>query len=172
MKNLIFIGGIHGVGKGTLCKKLSSSSKLIHLASSDLIKWSEISSVKNKTVNNVLNTQERLISGLEKQIIEDKKYLLDGHFCLLNSKNIPVVVPFETFKRINPKGIILVTEKIKLISQRLNNRDNVFYSQELLENFQNREKEQAKKTAEKLNIRLLYYNNNFEEALNFIDNLL
>lgn len=172
MKNLIFIGGIHGVGKGTFCDKVSSHTNTIHLSSSDLIKWTEISSIKNKNVLNIDLTQERLLIGLEKTIENNRRYILDGHFCLLNKENIPTNIPFETFKKINPKKLIVITEDIKIISDRLNDRDDKFYSEELLEKFQEKEKKRAKEIAQKLNIELLCYNNNFKEALNFINHVL
>lgn len=36
--NIIFIAGIHGVGKSTLCKKLSSRYNIEHYSASELIK--------------------------------------------------------------------------------------------------------------------------------------
>lgn len=39
MKNdIIFIGGIHGVGKGTLCKRIESELGIIHLSASEVLK--------------------------------------------------------------------------------------------------------------------------------------
>jgi len=169
MNNLIFIGGIHGVGKGTFCNKVSSQTNTIHLSSSELIKWTEISSIQNKNVLNINLTQERLLLGLRKTINNNNRYILDGHFCLLNKENIPTNVPFETFEEISPKKIIVITEDISIISERLNNRDGKFYSLELIEKLQKKEKERAKEVAQKLNIKLLSYMGNFQDALSFIN---
>jgi len=38
-KEIIFIGGIHGVGKGTLCKRIASDLNIIHLSASEVLKW-------------------------------------------------------------------------------------------------------------------------------------
>ena len=150
MNNLIFVGGIHGVGKGTFCKKVLSKTNSIHLSCSNLIKWTEISSIQNKKV----------------------KYILDGHFCLLNKENIISNVPFETFEKINPKGIIIISEEVEVIFKRLNLRDNLSYSIELLQGFQDREIARAKEVAKKLKVELFIFKNNFNEALNFIDKKL
>ena len=79
--NIIFIGGIHGVGKGTICKEIVSKTDLIHITASEILKWNEINSSDNKLVQNISSTQERLIYGLKNLIENDKQYLLDGHFC-------------------------------------------------------------------------------------------
>lgn len=36
-KGIIFIGGVHGVGKGTLCKRLASDLKITHLSASEVL---------------------------------------------------------------------------------------------------------------------------------------
>lgn len=71
--NIIFIGGIHGVGKGTICKKITDQfSDLIHTSASKLLKWEEISTPENKQVQNFESTQDRLIKGLKATIEKDK----------------------------------------------------------------------------------------------------
>lgn len=103
-RNIIFIGGIHGVGKGTICKEISSNTGLIHFTASEILKWEEISERGNKFVGNIASTQGRLINGLKKLIKNNKKYILDGHFCLLNSDGIPSRIDEVTFDQINPKS--------------------------------------------------------------------
>lgn len=66
MDNIIFIGGIHGVGKGTVCKEIASKTDLVHITASQILKWDEISSSDNKLVNNISSTQERLIINSRK----------------------------------------------------------------------------------------------------------
>jgi adenylate kinase len=38
INNIIFIGGIHGVGKETLCRKICKQLGLQHLSSSEVLK--------------------------------------------------------------------------------------------------------------------------------------
>lgn len=70
-ENIIFIGGIHGVGKGTICKEIESKTDLIHITASQVLKWNEISASDNKLVENISSTQEKLIFGL-KNLVEKK----------------------------------------------------------------------------------------------------
>lgn len=100
--NIIFIGGIHGVGKGTVCKEIVSRTNLVHITASEILNWKEISDIDNKLVANISKTQERLVQGLKKLIKKDVQYLLDGHFCLLNSDGISTRVDEDVFDKIKP----------------------------------------------------------------------
>ena len=155
MNNIIFIGGIHGVGKGTICKELCQSFKFVHLSASKVLKWEDISDKRNKKVKNLNTTQDRLIYGLSRIIEPDKKYLLDGHFCLLNSQGKPEKIPENTFKKIKPSAIIIITCDVQTILSRLENRDKMRYSFEILEEMQNLEIEFAQEVSLKLNIPFL-----------------
>ena len=37
--NIIFVGGIHGVGKGYICSELTKSYNIRHLVSSEVLQW-------------------------------------------------------------------------------------------------------------------------------------
>ncbi len=150
-RNIIFIGGIHGVGKGTICKKISVSKKITHLSASDVLKWDEISKKENKLVNNLDTTQIRLIKGLDALIQNTDTYLLDGHYCLLNSKNKPEKISEKTFEIIDPKVMTIVIEDTEIIYERLKQRDGTLYSLSLLNEMQEIEIEYAKFLSSKYN---------------------
>jgi adenylate kinase len=167
--NIIFIGGIHGVGKGTICKEIASKKDIIHITASEIIKWNEISSSENKLVNNIFSTQEKLINGLNNLIRRDKQYLLDGHFCLLNSNGIPCKIDEETFDNINPKIISIVIDDIKKIIERLENRDDKKYDFETLNQLQEMEIEYAKYLSKKYSIPYIEIkNSDYKSLLNYI----
>lgn len=136
LKNIIFIGGIHGSGKGRVCDILKGEIDLINLTASEVLNWKELSSQEEKNVNDINHTQDRLIFNLEKIVEEDKIYLLDGHYCLLNKNGYPEKIPIQTFKDINPIKLILVTAESKIIEGRLKNRDYKSYSIGLIDEFQ------------------------------------
>jgi adenylate kinase len=152
MENIIFIGGIHGVGKGTICNEIVLKTDLIHLTASQVLKWQEISDSDNKLVKNITSTQSRLIIGLKNLIKKDKKYLLDGHFCLLNSDGIPSRIDEDTFDQINPKAIVIVIDDVEKIAKRLKARDDKIYEVEVLNEFQQMEIEYAKYLSDKYSI--------------------
>jgi adenylate kinase len=137
LKNIIFIGGIHGSGKGTICETLKNKLEIVHLTASEVLKWDELSSQKEKLVNDINETQNRLITNLKKIVEENKTYLLDGHYCLLNRDGIPEKISLQTFKDINPNKLILVIANPQTIKERLENRDTKTYDIRLIEQFQN-----------------------------------
>lgn len=155
MAKIHFIGGIHGAGKGTICKQVCEQSDLVYLSASELIKWNEISEIDNKKVLNIPNTQDRLLAGLNVVKKDTESYLLDGHFCLFNADGEIEMVPIETFEKIIPNSIIVVTEKVEIIKTRLEKRDNKIYEQIVLERMQDIETKHAEKIALHLNVPFL-----------------
>lgn len=168
-KNIFFIGGIHGVGKGTISKEIASKSDVIHITASEVLKWSEISPSDNKLVKNISSTQEKLIFGLNNLIDRDKKYLLDGHFCLLNSLNVPCKIDEETFDILNPRVISIIIDDVEKITKRLENRDSKKYDIKILNELQNMEIEYAKHLSKKYSVPYIeIIDNNYEQLLNVI----
>jgi len=166
-ENIFFIGGIHGVGKGTICKEIASKSELIHITASEVLKWSEISSSDNKLVGNISSTQEKLIFELNNLIDKNKKYLLDGHFCLLNSLNVPCKIDEETFDILNPRVISIVLDDVEKITKRLEDRDSKKYDIKVLNELKNMEIEYAKYLSRKYSVPYIeIMDNNYEQLLN------
>lgn len=153
-KRIVFVGGVHGVGKGTICKELAKQFDFLHLSASEVLKWNEISDLKNKKVKDFITTQDRLLINLNLIIEPNKKYLLDGHFTLFNLDGQPKKIDESTFVGIKPKSIILCTCKPEKIYKRLKQRDNSIYKLSILEKMQKMEIEHAKYISEKLNMPL------------------
>ncbi len=165
-RNIIFIGGIHGVGKGTICKKISFSKKITHLSASKVLKWNEISIEENKLVNSLDTTQSRLIKGLDALIQNADTYLLDGHYCLLNSKSKPERISEKTFEIIDPKVMAIVIEDAEIIYERLKRRDGTKYSLSLLDEMQKMEIDYAKHLSSKFSIPYIEIHNSNYGTLN------
>jgi adenylate kinase len=151
-KNIIFMGGIHGVGKGTICKEISLNTGLIHLTASQILKWEEISEEGNKLVEDITSTQDRLIKGLKNLIKNNEKYILDGHFCLLNSDGIPSRIDEGTFDQINVKIIAIVIDDVVKIAKRLEARDGKIYDIKVVNELQQMEIEYAKYLSNKYSV--------------------
>jgi adenylate kinase len=169
--NIAFIGGIHGVGKSTICRQICDEVKLEYLSASELIKWRDINEdIQNKKVRNIPATQDRLIIGLTNSIQKDKCYILDGHYCLLNNENEIVNIPLDTFKLINPISLNVVLGDIIEIKDRLEKRDNRPYDQELLNRMQESELNYATYLSKTLRVTLsIGTQNNFSELLNSLN---
>src|SRR5260221_321590 len=107
--DLYFFGGIFGSGKSTLCQTLSRLLPGTHLKASELIGYvPNQSDPTGKSVREVLENQERLVSVLADLCTASANVLLDGHFCLLDEKSAIVRIPVNFFKRIHPTALVLV----------------------------------------------------------------
>ena len=154
--NIAFIGGIHGVGKSTICRALCNNLNINYLSASEVIKWTELNEdVKNKKVSDIPLTQNLLIDGLYRRIEKEKFYLLDGHYCLLNKENIITKIPYETFEMIRPNSLhLVVNDNISEIKSRIETRDKRSYDFNLLKDMQNVEISYAQELSIKLGIQL------------------
>lgn len=171
MKNIIYIGGIHGSGKGTICKSIIGKTEYIHLTASEVLKWEELNCQEEKKVANINQTQNRLIYNLNKIVKDNNKYLLDGHYSLLNNDGVPEKIPLQTFKDIDPIKLILVTAEPKVIKERLESRDSKYYDIKLIEDFQNLEINYANQLSEILESQILIINSEqfkINELINFL----
>ncbi len=168
--NISFIGGIHGVGKSTICNAICVSVGYKHLSASEVLKWAEINSDKhNKKVSDISLTQNKLIFGLQQTILNTEKYLLDGHFCLLDSKNKITKIPFATFETINPQSLHLVVGDAIEIKNRLESRDGKSYDLRLLEGMQQMELDYAIEISNKLGISLSRIKNgNYDRTIEIL----
>lgn len=170
--NINFIGGIHGVGKTTFCKLLTERMGYLHYSASSLIK--EYKNLeKDKKVDKVNENQDILITAIKKTFNIQNNYILDGHFCLLDTKNQIIEVPFSTFKTLNLKKIIVLKDSSCNIHEKLLKRDGINYDIDLIEDFQNRELSYSKKIANLLNIpyKVFDIHSDIDEVINFITSL-
>lgn len=160
---LIFVGGIHGVGKTTLCQELSKRLNFKYLSASKLIKWRSL----KKKVRNIENTQKILIYELKKKLDKTKFNLLEGHFTLFNVYNEIIKIKLDIFEKINPLFLIVIKNSIENIKNNLEIRDSKNYNLNLLENMQELEIEHAHYISKKLKIEILEISN--KDFLNKID---
>ncbi len=155
--NISFIGGIHGVGKSTICNDLCSKLDIEYLSASAVLKWADLNQdAKNKKVENIVVTQDRLIEGLINTVKRESRYLLDGHYCLFDKAGKVTKVPFETFETISPLSLHLITGDIGAIKQRIEERDMRGYDYHALKEMQDQEIAYAKELSLKLNVKLTF----------------
>lgn len=156
---IIFIGGVHGIGKTPLCKSVCTKFNVIHHSASKLItKYSHIKFPSNKRVENIKRNQDALICAINKYLDTNKNYLLDGHFCLLDQDGVVTKIPLSTFTVISPMAIILLHDDPSNICFRLQDRDGEIYDMDLLSSFQKQELHYSRLVATKLNIPYLKAN--------------
>lgn len=150
----LFVGGVHGAGKGSLCKQLVDYLIGEYVSASQLLHWN----TKCKQVKDVSYNQELLTELLQKHTQHDVDYVIDGHFALWNKNNECEVVPLETFVPLKLSAIIIVTCASELVQKRLKFRDSIIYKLEDIKALQSLEEKQAKVVAQTLGIPLMIVN--------------
>ncbi len=149
-RNIIFLGGIHAVGKSFFANSIRKEHPSIGTMScSEVLKWED---PRSKEVDDVVENQDRLINNLQRIVDIDKPYLLDGHFCLINAAGEIECVPLYVFRAINPEFIILLKESVDIIVKRLLERDNKKYRVEIIERLLEKEREWAMDVADALGV--------------------
>ena len=152
-RKIIFVGGIHGVGKTSICRAIESKIDIELRSASVLLRWKELPrGGTQKRVWDINETQRLLIEEIDKQLDRSRYYLLDGHLCLLDHQGQSKRIPFSTMTAISPIAICVVTENPLKIAERLSLRDNKFYSTTDLDEMQNEEMQYGIEIAEKLSI--------------------
>jgi adenylate kinase len=174
-RRIIFIAGVHGVGKTTLCNALVARFSIEHFSASNLIaKEREEEHLRSKQVENIAGNQDYLVVALNKYLNSTNWYLLDGHFCLLNKDNKITRIPYSTYEGIAPSAILVLVDKPENIYARLDSRDSIRHDLSLLKSFQEQEILYAEYIRDKLSIPYLMSNSieNKDEIFTFIESLL
>ena len=161
---MIFVGGIHGVGKTHFCGKVAKELGINTYSAGKLIsEEGNNNSRKDKRVDDIDGNQNYLLEAINK--ISDNDYLLDGHFCLLDQEGHIQRVPMRVFEDIKPQAIIILTEDPDIITNRLYARDGVKHNGMHIEEFQKEEIAYATEVASKLGIECLVYDSSDDLTL-------
>jgi len=145
---MIFISGVHGVGKSYFCDKVKAELGIDTRSASKLIaerKNADFSS--DKLIPDIDDNQPYLLAAVQELNTSGTQYLLDGHLCLLNANGVVTRIPPETFKALQPEAIVLLTEKPEVIAERRKQRDSIDHDVDDIRRFQDEETSYAKEIA-------------------------
>lgn len=161
---IIFVAGVHGVGKTTLCQKLTNNMRnqykdlpfsLKHESASQLIKKKRSHFIleNNKKVSTPDLNQEILVSEVKKLNNEYNTIILDGHFCLLDSFSNIISLDIKVFKNLNLHSVLLIEpQSVEQLETRYKNTQRPPIKN--LEQLIVKENEQAHRITKLLNIPL------------------
>jgi adenylate kinase len=150
--NIIFIAGVHGVGKSYFCSQIENNFGLPAFSASQLIKEVKISEIDiNKKVIDAEENQEHLVVALKNIKTTSKTIILDGHFCLFTDEGI-INISEKVFQKIQLKSIFVLYDYPEKIYQRIKNRDGIELSIDIISELQYREIERAEFIANLINI--------------------
>lgn len=126
----VFVAGVYGVGKSTLCTRLSEVLDIPFYSAGDLISQvnGEIYGA-NKAVQNKYSNQDILALAVDEKLKRSSTILLAGHFCIFDKHNRVDRLPFDTFPKLNIQRILLLEADENRIIQNLNQRDGKRYTE-------------------------------------------
>lgn len=150
----IFVAGVHGVGKSSMCEAYAQKSEYLHKSASQLIKDAKANAIETgtKAVKDIAGNQQLLIESVEAIRASGKNLMLDGHFAILNSDNIPTAIQTNVFSELNIDAIIIITDDANAIAERMTNRDGTLINASDINVLQDLELLRAKQVAEELGL--------------------
>lgn len=123
--SVIFLAGVHGVGKGFLGAPVASSMGIAHLTASQLIREEKGQATwgLDKKTSDLDDNQLALIRAVAQRRLSHPNILLDGHFVLRDAQGVLTPLATSVFKELHLTGVILLTEAESVIAKRLALRD-------------------------------------------------
>ena len=157
---IIFVGGIHGTGKTTLCRRLALVLSASHVTAGTLIRETANSKttttgIRSKAVPDVNANQELLLRGLALYRGHTSgPILLDGHFSLMEPGGTIVDIPQTVYVAIAPIALVLVEVDPLVVHSRLTGRDGTAPPLETIASLCQHERAHAELVSKALNIRI------------------
>lgn len=151
---VIFVAGIHAVGKSTVCEVVSGKFGIPHFTASQIISDEKSSAVlaNSKLVTDVIDNQRLLIQGVSR-LLENERFLLDGHFTMRRKLDGGLeAIHVDVFRELHVESIVLFIDQAEEISKRMHARDGVLHPIELFQAHQEAEMAHAKHIADTLGL--------------------
>lgn len=161
----IFIAGVYGTGKSTLCTSLSTHLNIPFFSASDLI--SEINGEKYGAKKAVKNSTNNQLILAERVKTLNNKYpfiLLAGHFCIFKSDLTVDVLPASVFVGLNLAKIILLESETEIVVSHLDMRDKKRYPEDAIVQLARSEYQQSIKISELLSCSFSRYRMTFSSS--------
>ena len=159
-RKVIHVGGVHRVGKGTVCKAACDELKLPHLVASSLIREESERSghvtppiSSDKRASDVDNNQRLMLQGLDRVTEDGKNYILDGHYVVYDRDQAFNRISIEVFREMNPIALACLTAPAETIAERAR-KESIEGSVEYWAEMQSMETEHAKEISDALGIQL------------------
>lgn len=154
---MIFLGGVHGVGKTSMCDGISERFGLKVVSASAIIRAERANpSLDSRTaVSNVGGNQGLLIRGVHRLVSDAPgNYVMDGHFALRTLAGNIEGIDANVFHSIGVNGLVCLVDDPDAIARRLAARDGEDYSVDAITQLQAAELGSAASVARKLGLGL------------------
>ena len=171
---MIFVSGVHGVGKSYFCNLVKESTGIETYSASTLIAEKKQSKfAKDKLIPDIDDNQQFLLLAVDELKDSDREFILDGHFCLLNASGEVQRIAYDTFTMLKPDAIVVLTEEPGIIVSRRKKRDGIEIAVKSVEDFQREELLYADEVAKNIGAQLFVSKGaeDLIQAINFIKSL-
>jgi adenylate kinase len=154
--SVIFVAGVHGVGKTTVCKAAAESLGVPHYTASQLIRAEKASAVseESKLVVDVGGNQRLLVLAARREIAQYGRIILDGHFTIRTASGVIEPIDTAVFKMLGLNKIVVLLDHPDIIVSRLFNRDGIAYAATSIQEHQDAELNHAWKVSKELNVQI------------------
>nr|WP_280640144.1 ATP-binding protein [Pseudomonas viridiflava] len=142
---IIFVAGVYGVGKTTVCEMLARELDCKAASASALIRQRQggLTWNKHKHTHGIVQNQQYLIEALNEVRAHNQNLVLDGHFALLNGEGSVTKIEKNVFYHLHLDAIILIEGDIKEIAFRLSARDSIPWNYSTISTLMAAERENA-----------------------------
>ena len=148
----IFLAGVHGVGKSSLCREVFEPAGFHCVSASSIIKKANGEVTTTKTVSNIDSNQQKLLSGLDHLKLTQQRLIIDGHFAILNANKTIQCIDIDVFRQMAPDAIVVVKGDPQVTADRIESRDGNVWIAEFIAELQECELAHAKSVANEMNI--------------------
>ena len=151
---LIFVAGVHGVGKGTLLDKVNRRTGTPVFSASKVIRENRGKSawLPDKRVTELDENQIALIRGLSTLRAQHNRLIVDGHFVLRDASGNIARIPASVFEALSVDKVYLLTREPESIVDSLAARDNVEHDRQGVAALQEAEIEHGSSVCSELGI--------------------
>jgi adenylate kinase len=172
---LLFVGGIYGSGKTSICARVSEKLGGQHLKASELAQH-KVRGVadQGKAVDSVQANQQTLLENLARTRRDASLSVLDGHYCIYNRLLQIEEIALPVFECIRPDLLLIVDIEPNIALERLVQRERATFDLERLTELRARESSHATLVSNHLRVPLLIvrFDLAIEELLKSISNHL
>lgn len=159
---IVFVGGVHGVGKSTCCAQVAEQLECVHVSASEVIRRQRADAIaaSGKLVTDVGGNQELLLRGFEsvKRLAGPASIMLDGHFALRDSERTIRRLSAELFSDLGVKHLVCIVDEVEAIVLRMGVRDGQSPHADDVSSLQKAELDNAKDVAKALRMPLTVLN--------------
>ena len=151
--SIIYISGIHWIGKTTLCSKIAEKIWMNHVIASSLLKKYKPDFEAIKSMESIKNDVNTVLYWLRQEQNGSRAILFDGHFVLSDKEQALIKIKRDFFLQAQIGQIIMLIDSTVDIKSRLKKRDNKDFSLDFLNQFQDLELEYSQEIASMLAVK-------------------